>query len=197
MLRRFKGRTIIDNLQLANSAGYVRRQAWTNPVAVDADRLLNDAADATTHTTFLAQPDFARQLTIVASDTGTEEVVFNGTNIRGETITETVALNGTTPVATTKAFKTVTSVVIPVLASNATCDVGVNDGLGLDRCMSEAAVLDTYQNGTRETTAATVSYHATDVSKNTVNPNTALDATKDFTVVYVATEVTTNSSTSA
>ena len=175
--------------EFQSTNGYLKRDAWVDPVAVDADRLLNDAADATTHTTMLAQPDYARKLTLVASDTGTEEVVITGTNIRDEVITETIALNGTASVETLKAFKTVTSVAIPVLASNATVDVGVSDALGLSRCMSEAAVLDTFVDGVRETTAATVTSHATDVSKNTVNPNTALNAARDIAVLYIATEM--------
>lgn len=170
--------------------GYMRRQVWTDPVAVDADRLLNDAADDTTHTTFLAQPDFARKLTLVASDTGTEEVVITGKNIRNEVITETIALNGTTPVVTTKAFKSVTSIAIPVLASNATVDVGVNDAMGLDRCMSGNEVILATMDGVYETTRPTVTFSATDVALNTVDPNTALNAAKDLVVVYMATERT-------
>jgi hypothetical protein len=56
--------------------------------------------------------------------------------------------------------------------------------------MSEASVIDAYQNGTRETTAATITYDSSDVSKNTMDPNTALDGTKDFSVIFVATETT-------
>lgn len=177
--------------------GYLRRQIWTDPVAVDADRILNDQAlDGSTVTTFLAQPDFARIITAVASGATTDNLVINGTNIRGETITETVALNGTTPVASTKAFKTITSIVVPTVGAT-TIDVGVSDAMGLDRCMNGNEVILATLDGVYETTRPTVTFHASDVSKNTVDPNTALNAAKDLAVVYVSTEKTAKLGTTA
>lgn len=184
-----------------STAGYIRRQYWTNAVATDADRLKNDLATSdslvTTVTTFLAQPDFARQITITPGGTTTDvpagDVTITGTNIRGEVITDTItfAANASTVGATLKAFKTVTSIVFPVQdGASATYDVGVNDVLGLDRCMSEAAVIDCYVDGVRETTAATVTFNATDVSKNTIDTNTALNAARDISAIFIATEVT-------
>lgn len=206
MLRRFKGKTIIDNLQSAGGA--LRRQAFTNPLATSATRLktaqATSASVITTVTSFSAQPDFARKITVTpggtTADVPTGDVVITGTDIRGNVITDTLtfAANDSAAQTSVKAFKTVTSVVFPVQdGASATYGIGISDALGLDRCMSEAAVIDVYQNGTRETTAATVTYDASDVSKNTVDPNTALDGTKDFTVIYVPTETTTNLSTTA
>lgn len=194
--------------EFQTSKGYIRRQVWSAPVAVDADRLLNDQETSdsvvTTVTSFLAQPDFARKITITPGGTTADvpagDVTITGTNIRGEAITDTITFlaNATGAGSTTKAFKTVTEIEFPVQdGAAATYDVGVSDALGLDRCMSEAAVLDAYADGVRETTAATVTFHATDVSKNTVDPNTALNATLDLSVVFVATEITESTATTA
>lgn len=194
--------------EVQSALGYLRRQKWTDPVALDVDRILNDQAtsntEITTVTSFLAQPDFARKITITPGGTTNDvpagDVTITGTNIRGEVISEalTFAANATGAQTSLKAFKTITSIVFPIQdGAAATYDVGVNDALGLDRCMSEAAVVDAYIDGTRETTAATVTYHATDVSKNTVDPNTALDASKDLVVAFIATEKTFNRSTTA
>ena len=172
--------------------GYFHRQVWTNRVAADADRILNDAVDNTVHTTFLAQPDFARLLSLVLSGAGTEEVIVAGTNIRGEAISETVTMNGATPVATTKAFKTVTSITFPNTAGSRTLDVGVLDALGLDRCMSGNEVILATADGVYETTRPTVTFDSNEVEKNTVDLNTALDAAVDVVVDFIATEININ-----
>jgi hypothetical protein len=197
--RKLRGKTIVDDVM--SSYGYLVRQQWTNPVAVSATRLktaqATSASVVTTVTSFTAQPDFARKIRVTpggtTADVPTGDVTITGTNIRDEVITDvcTFAANDTAAQDTLKAFKTVTSVVFPIQdGAGATYGIGVTDALGLKRCMSEAAVIDTYVDGVRETTAATVTSHATDVSKNTVDPNTALDAAKDPTVVFVSTELT-------
>lgn len=194
------GLAILGEMQSAN--GYLRRQAWTNPVATDADRLLNDQAtsnsEETVVTSFLAQPDFARKITITPGGTTNDvpagDVEIVGTNIRDEVITDTItfAANASSAGATSKAFKTVTSITFPVQdGAGATYDVGVNDALGLDRCMSEASVVAAYASGTREGTHPTVTFDADEVEKNTVDLNTALDASVDPSVYFLATEVTT------
>lgn len=190
------------------SYGYIRRQKWTNPVAVDADRLkaaqATAQANTTEVTTFLAQPDFPRQITITPGGTTTDvaagNITVTGTNIRGEAISEDVAIaaNASSLVKTTKAFKTVTSVLFPAQDGDAaTFDIGVNDALGLDRCMSGNEVLLATLDGAYEGTRPTVTFNATDVSKNTIDPSTALNAALDLVVLYVATEVTSKKNTTA
>lgn len=194
--------------EVQSAYGYIRRQKWTNPVAVDADRLANDVATSdsvvTTLTSFLAQPDFARKITITPGGTTTDvaegNITVTGTNIRNEVITEDVAIaaNASAAVVTTKAFKTVTSIVFPVQdGAAATYDVGVNDAMGLDRTMNGNEVILATIDGAYETTRPTVTYSATDVSLNTVDPNTALDASKDLAVVFVSTEKTSKRHTTA
>jgi hypothetical protein len=194
--------------EIQSAFGYLRRQKWTNPVAVDADRILNDQATSnsviTTVTSFLAQPDFARKITVTPGGTTADvpagDVVITGTNIRDEVISDTLtfAANDTAAQTSLKAFKTITSIVFPIQdGAAATYDVGVNDALGLDRCMSGNEVLRATMDGTIEGTLPTVTWNATDVSKNTVDPNTALNAALDLAVVYIATEKTGKRNTTA
>lgn len=205
-VRKFPGVNIIDEMQ--SRYGVIRRQPFTNALAAVATRLKTGQATSnsviTTVTSFAAQPDFARKIIVTPGGTTNDvpagDVVITGTNIRGDVITDTLtfAANATGAQTTVKAFKTVTSVVFPIQdGAAATYDIGITDALGLDRCMSEAAVLDAYIDGVRETTAATVTFHATDISKNTVDPNTALDASKDLTVAYITTELTDTTATTS
>jgi hypothetical protein len=185
---------------MLSSKGYTRRQKWTDPVAVDADRLkaalATSASVVTTVTTFLAQPDFARIISITPGGTTTDvaegNITVTGTNIRDEVISENVAIaaNATGAVYTTKAFKTVTSVAFPAQdGAGATFDIGVTDALGLDRCMDGNNVILATMDGVYETTRPTVTSHATDVSKNTIDPNTALNASKDLIAYFISTEI--------
>jgi len=191
-----------------SSFGYLRRQKWTDALALSTTRLTTAQATSaaiTTVTTFTAQPDFARQITILPGGTTADvkagDYVITGTNIRGEVITDTLVFADNATVAQTsiKAFKTVTSIVYPVQdGTAATFAVGINDALGLDRCMNaNEVILVTVAAGVFETTRPTVTFHATDVSRNTIDPNTALDAAKDVTCVFVSTEKTTKQGSSA
>lgn len=194
--------------EVVSENGYLRRQKFTNALAASATRLKSAQATSSSTTTvvtsFSAQPDFARRIIVTPGGTTADvpagDVTVVGTNIRGDVISEalTFAANASAALTTNKAFKTVTSVTFPIQdGSAATYNIGTTDALGLDRCMSEAAVLDAYVDGTRETTAATVTYDATDVSKNTVDPNTALDGSKDLVVIFVPTEVSGSTATTA
>lgn len=105
---------------------FVSHVQWANPAAADADAIglwhLTDAAQ--TITAGLVNPDYPRALAVVGSVAGiTGDVTITGTNMAGETITETLALNGTTAKAGTKAFKTVTKVVLPVQTNAGTKQV--------------------------------------------------------------------------
>ena len=199
-------RKIVGEIQ--SSFGYIRRQTWTNAIATLLTRLKTNQATSnsviTTVTSFTAQPDFARQISVDPGGTTASvpagDVTVTGTNIRDEVISDVVTFeaNATAAGYTTKAFKTVTSVVFPIQdGAGATYDSGINDALGLDRCMSANEVLRATMDGTIEATLPTVTYHATDVSKNTVTPNTALNAALDLRVVYIATEKTGSVSTTA
>jgi hypothetical protein len=52
-------------------------------------------------------------------------------------------------------------------------------------------------DGVFETTRPTVTFDADEVEKNTVNPNSSLDGSVDFAVVFVSTEKTGKRNTTA
>lgn len=200
-------RRSVGELQ-AGAFGYIRRQKWTDAIATSATRLKTAQATSdsvtTTVTSFTAQPDFARQIIITPGGTTADvpagAVALTGTDIRGTVITDTItfAANATAAVASAKAFKTVTSVVFPIQdGAGATYDIGVNDALGLDRCMTGNEVILATIDGAYETTRPTVTYSSTVVSLNTIDSNTALNAARDLVAVFVATERTTSGATTA
>lgn len=185
--------------------GFIRRQQWTAPVAADPDRVLNDQATSssviTTVTSFVAQPDFPRNVTITPGGTTADvpagDITVTGTNIRDEVITEalTLAANASTLKAGLKAFKTVTSIVFPIQdGAAATYDVGIADVLGLDRAILGDTVLAVTADGVYETTRPTVVANA-NVESSTMDPNTAADAAVDFVSYYITQELTDKDST--
>jgi hypothetical protein len=191
----------VDEAERQNARGYIHRQKWTDAATADTDLLLNDQATSssvtTTVTSFLAQPDVPRNIVITPGGTTTDvpagDVTVTGTNIRNEVITEafTFAANASSATTGAKAFKTVTSIVFPIQdGAAATYDVGTGVKLGLDRKLTEASVIDAYVDGVRETTAATVAISSTVVESNTVSTNTAPNASRDFVVYMITTEIT-------
>ncbi len=175
----------------------LEKQTLTDPVVADADRLLNDQATSdsttTTATSFLAQPDVCRTLSITPGGTTDDvpagDVTVTGTNIHGDTISEafTFAANASTVTNGTKAFCSVTSIVFPIQdGAAATYDVGVLDALGLKRCMDSAghvfhAVFDGAYEGTRPTCTA----DADEVEKNVCDINGTLNGSKDVELYFV------------
>lgn len=183
-----------------STEGYVRRQLIAIPVVASATRLktaqATSASVVTTVTSFTAQPDVARILSVTPGGTTADvpagDVTITGTNIRDEVITDVVtfAANASTKGVTLKAFKTVTSVVFPIQdGGSATYGIGVEDALGLDRCMTSDELILTTFNGAFESTRATVVYNASDVSKNTIDVNGTLNGAKDVVAVYVSKEI--------
>lgn len=188
IVRHLGTRFLVSEFQ--SKTGYMYRDVFTTPATASATAILNAASlDGSTKTTFVGQPDMARKLALVASGATSSNVTINGTNVRNEVIAETIALNGTTPVTTTKAFKTVTSIVLPTVGAT-TINVGTSALLGLSRKMAEDAYFQGTANGTLEATRATIAYDSSDVSKNTVSFNTAPNGSRTFTALYFTTELT-------
>lgn len=174
---------------------------YPSALAADADYFLNDqATSASTTTTVLAaamlnsgRPDYARNVTITPGGTTADvpagDVMVYGVDIHGNAISEaiTFAANAVALVAGNKAFAALTSIVFPVQdGAAATYDVGFGDKLGLGRCYPTAPiVLQARLGGTVEGTAPTVAVDVDDVSGNTIDPNSALNAS-DFEVVLLA-----------
>lgn len=165
---------------------FIAHLSWADPVVADTDRILNDQVTSSTETTvvttFLAQPDYARQISITPGGTTTDvsagDIVVVGTDQAGDALTENVAIaaDATSAVNTTNAFKTVTSITFPIQdGAGATYDVGITDKLGLPYALSHDTVLKTFLNHAEEVAAPTVTVDATDWQKNLIDLNSALD----------------------
>ena len=172
------------------------RQAWTGTeaaagAAIHAAITLTTAAQ--TITTDITQPSCARGLTMVMgkAEETSQAVVITGTNINGDVITETITSDGsdgTTPVAGTKAFKTITSITVPARkqATTPTCTISTTDLLGLKIMLPAAAcVYATYFNGTLEGTAATVKVDSDEIEKNTIDLNSSLNGKSVIAIGYI------------
>jgi len=178
----------------SKDAQLIARQTWTAPDAAVADNILNGTlvtGTTLTVSTFLAQPDFARQLTLLpktnTADVPAGDVTINGTDIDGNVISDTLTFlaNASTAQVTIKAFKTVTSVVFPTPdGDTATWDLGITDYLGLREPLEEDSVILTLVDDTVEGTRPAVTVLSTDKTQNIMDTSTALDGAKDVTVFY-------------
>lgn len=129
--------------------------------------------DVTTGITNPATPRAIRIKGNAASVTG--NVVITGTNYNDEAITETIAANGTAAVDGAKAFKTVTKITVPALASAGdTISIGFNEKLGLPYKLTHDTVLSAHLDNTKESGAPTVTVSPTALESNTVDLATAL-----------------------
>jgi hypothetical protein len=171
----------------------VHAQKWTQPDAPAVNNVLLATALTTlvqTVTAAITQPDFPRVLSITGTKTGggslTGNVVINGTDIRGNTIANTIALNDNATVNGTKAFKTITNIVLPVkIGASDTVSVGLSDKLGLEMIPYYAVAITAHHGATLEGTLPTITLgSATDISLDIVDFNSACGADHDQLVVY-------------
>ncbi len=165
-----------------NAANIVQFQVTAaNATAADTDGILAavtlDDADPTEVTSGFTQPSVARALSITGNAVGINgDVVIEGTNIRGATITETITANGTSTVAGTKAFQTVTSVTFPARNNSGdTIAVGFTEKIGLPSTLAHNTVLFAFLGNTKEGTAPTVTVSSSAIESNTVDLNSALN----------------------
>ena len=168
----------------------------SGPVATDENRVVDNqsgsASDSTTVTSFAAQPDVCRVLTVTAggtaADIATGNITVSGFNALGESISENFATTANTAetITGTKAFCTVSSVVIPQQdGADARFSLGINDSLGAHRCMENAGgLLHASFGGVKEGTAPTVFTDADEVEKNLFDLNSALDGS-DVDVFFI------------
>jgi hypothetical protein len=178
----------------------VEKQTLTNPAAAGAAQVLSANAGATSAaiavaSTFLAQPDVARNLVITpAGTTGDVEdcvVVVAGTNYSGAAITEdfTFLADASTAQTGSKAFKTVASVTFPANCESggfaATWSVGYGEKLGLKNCLDAAGhILFSTLNGAKEGTAPTMAASTTAIESNTADFNGTMNGSNDFELFY-------------
>ena len=142
---------------------------------------------AQTITTGITQPKKPRTLSVTGGHADCAGVVtIYGTNINDDPISESITQSGVSTVAGVKAFKSITSLVIPARSSanTPTVSIGTTDAYGLPLCLPAAACLyATYHNGTLEGTPATVTVDSDEIEKNTADPNSASNA--DHTQVFI------------
>lgn len=180
----------------------VERQAFTNLLAAASTRVLNASAGPTsaaaaTVTSFAAQPDSPRNLTLTASAPDYNklnacDVTVTGKDINDNALTETLSLDAgqSTQEVGTKAFKSVTSV-----AWAASCEaspynvnyyLGIGEKIGVKRCLdAKGHIFHSTLNGDKEGTAPTMTVDASTVSLNTADFNGTMDGTSDFELFFM------------
>lgn len=141
----------------------------------------------TTVTAGITNPDVGRCVQIVGNQAGiTGNVTINGTNLAGDTISEVITANGTTVVVGTKAFKTVTSVVLPTRnGAGDTISVGMSAKLGLHHKLPHNTVMRAFLNNALEGTAPTVVVSAATLELNVMTLNSALNGNVVDAYYYV------------
>lgn len=183
--------TVKSDTSTANRLGWVAIQtignatAGTGPETSDDDQITTATpANNTTHillrssgvgsSTFLAQPDYPRNIIVTPSGSATGSLKFTGTDVSGAAITENLTFTTTGVVAGQKAFKTVTRIDGTFSQETArTLKIGTGNVLGLNSKLSRNSVLAEFVNGARETTAGTVTTSSTVLSLNTIDTYTA------------------------
>lgn len=180
---------VIDNPANTDGTGQrVRSVSLGSPAAPSTTAVraaVTDNGAQQTITTGITNPDVPRAVTATAGGTATDikaiQVTVHGTNADGAVISEVLpafTLDTAGTVTGAKAFKTVTSIVIPAHDGvGATTAVGTSDKLGLGFALSRNTVLHAYLAGTREGTAPTVVTSSTAVESNTVDLNSATNGT--------------------
>ena len=144
---------------------------------------VTDNGSSQTITTGITQPDVPRNVSATAGGTAGDikaiQVIVHGTNADDEVISETLpafTVNTAGIVVGDKAFKTITSYVIPAHdGTGATTALGRGSKLGLPRKLTRNTVLAAYLNGALEGTAPTVTVDDNELEKNTVLLNSSLD----------------------
>lgn len=152
------------------------------PATKDITAILASTALTTetqTITEGINDPDVPRSLRVKGNASGiTGDVIINGTNINDDAISETLTLDGTTEVQGDKAFKSITSIELPVQnASGDEVSVGTDNKLGLPYKLELNTVLKAYRDKIPESTAPTVTVDSANIENNTVLLDSALNGT--------------------
>lgn|SRR5574343_348854 len=171
---------------------------WTNPAIADVDYFIGataTSASIVTHTSFLNTAALSppRNVTFVASshaDFNAVAMVITGTDLYGRSLTETLTLTdaGNTTDNGVKAFRTVTSIVIPAQGgTGGSYTIGFGNRIGLSRKLKERAgvssLLKEHAAGSVATNG-TVQSATTSPPHGTYQPNTAPDGSRDYAVLY-------------
>ncbi len=175
-------RQLIEDATLANANSVLKVQAMDS----------GSGSAVTTITTFLAQPDVCRTVSITPAGTTNDvpfgEITVSGLNIFGVSISEGISLlaNQTILQNGQTAFCSVTSIVFPIQDGTlATYNVGVGNTLGVKRCTRNAGnyLADTF-DGVYAGTRGTFLSDSSLVHKNTFEPNGTLNDAKDIELFF-------------
>ena len=150
--------------------------AAASATAIHAAVTLADGA-TTKVTTEITDPDYPRTLSITGSASGiTGDVVIAGTNYSDEAISDTIASSGSSTVNGVKAFKTITDITLPARnAESDTISIGTTVYLGLNRIANTVLPIKAVFNDVVETTLPTITIDDTDIEKNLISFDSALD----------------------
>lgn len=155
--------------------------------AADADGILKDhalPAEAGAVTEFLAQPPVPMIITMVCSGTQTGKATVYGKNINDDPISEEFTLASATPVTGTKAFKSITSIELPVKVASETIDVGWGNGYGLPYCLTadELVILKLFNDAAD---SGNVTVDADEVEKNIFVPDGTPNGEKNIDLYII------------
>lgn len=178
--------------KIAGARSNVFSAALGSPAAPSATAVhaaVTDDGSEQTITSAITDPDVPRAISATAGGTAGDikaiQVTINGTNAEGAAITEDLpafTVNTAGTVTGSKAFATVTSVVIPAHdGTGATTSIGTGAALGLGHRIDRDSVIAAYLDGTEESTQPTVAVSATALESNTVTLDSTL--TGDSVVV--------------
>jgi hypothetical protein len=140
-----------------------------------------------TVTTSITNPDFPRIVTIKGNASGIAgDVVITGTDFNGAALTETIALNAATEVLGTKAFKTVTSILLPAKTNGSgdTVSIGRGDKIGLPVACPDAGLVIVKSFDAGAADAGTVTASAT-LALSLFAPAGTLNGTKAVDLVIL------------
>lgn len=179
------------------SRGHIAVHEWS---ATEAAAAATDGVHASitattspqTITTGITDPPCARNITITCAKGGESnmsgDVVITGTNIFDEVITETIAEGADGTYQGNLAFKTVTSILVPVrVQADDAITVGYGDKLGLSFYLNyKDQVIQCSLDNTIEATRATVVADTDEIEKNTIDLNSALDGhiVRAYVIIY-------------
>ena len=141
----------------------------------------------TTVTTAITNPDYPRILSVKGNDGNvTGNCVFTGTDINGDALTETIVASGSSEDFGTKAFKTVTQIVLPAyaVAGTETISIGMGDKFGFPIAISNDALVIS-KNFDGATDAGTVTVGAT-AARSLYAVAGTLNGAKDVDLWFIA-----------
>jgi len=166
------------------------------PLAANSNLILDDVPQGATDsiiTTFLAQPDVARNLVLTTGGTTADikagNVIVTGLNSDGQEISETFILtddlNGS--VVGELAFLKVLSVSIPAGQSpfGGTIDLGIGTKIGLPKCLDGSGFFIKGLVDGIALPSQVVSWGPDTLEDNTVVPNPLPNGSRKFTFLFV------------